>query len=41
MLLANMSVAQKIEKAFPKIAVLRRHPAPKQKILREVVGTAG
>ncbi|KAH7720689.1 RNB-like protein [Aphelenchoides avenae] len=37
MLLANMSVAQKIQKTYPQIAVLRRHPAPKQKVLRDVL----
>ncbi|KAH7728718.1 RNB-like protein [Aphelenchoides avenae] len=37
MLMANMSVAKKIEQEYPQVAVLRRHPAPKQKILREVV----
>lgn len=37
MLLANISVAKKIFKHFPKIALLRRHPAPKQKVLREVI----
>ena len=38
MLLANMAVARKIEQAFPKFSLLRRHPPPKQKIMREVVG---
>lgn len=28
MLLANVSVAEKIEKEFPECAMLRRHPAP-------------
>lgn len=37
MLMANMSVAQKIEQEYPQVAVLRRHPPPKQKLLREVV----
>jgi exoribonuclease R len=37
MLLANMSVAEKIEEAYPQIALLRRHPSPKQKTLREVL----
>lgn len=30
MLLANVSVAQKIEKEFPEFAMLRRHPEPPQ-----------
>ncbi|VDK53630.1 unnamed protein product [Anisakis simplex] len=33
MLLANMAVARKIEKEFPKIALLRRHPPPKAKVI--------
>ncbi|KAH7719829.1 RNB-like protein [Aphelenchoides avenae] len=37
MLLANMSVAQRIEQAYPQIAVLRRRPPPKEKVLREVI----
>lgn len=28
MLLANISVAEKIEKEFPQCAMLRRHPSP-------------
>ncbi|CAD5234499.1 unnamed protein product [Bursaphelenchus xylophilus] len=35
MLLANQSVAMKIESHFPETALLRRHPPPKQKVLRE------
>lgn len=30
MLLANVSVAEKIEKEFPEFAMLRRHPEPPQ-----------
>ena len=30
MLLANVSVAEKIEKEFPEFAMLRRHPRPPQ-----------
>lgn len=37
MLLANMAVARKIESHFPKISLLRRHPAPKQKVLKEIL----
>ncbi|KAI1731546.1 RNB domain-containing protein [Ditylenchus destructor] len=36
MLLANIAVAKKISAAFPKIALLRRHGAPKSRTLREV-----
>ena len=32
MLLANMAVAYKIYKTFPKHAILRRHPAPQDKM---------
>ncbi|CAD5229305.1 unnamed protein product [Bursaphelenchus okinawaensis] len=35
MLLANQSVAKKIESHFPDTALLRRHPSPKQKVMRE------
>lgn len=35
MLLANISVAQKIHKSFPDIAFLRCHEDPKMKMLRE------
>ncbi|GMT33113.1 hypothetical protein PFISCL1PPCAC_24410, partial [Pristionchus fissidentatus] len=37
MLLANMSVAKRIEESFPAISVLRCHPPPKQKVMREVL----
>jgi DIS3-like exonuclease 2 len=37
MLLANMAVAHKIYKAFPELAVLRRHPPPKGAMLEGVV----
>lgn len=37
MLLANMAVARQIEKYYPKTALLRKHPGPKQKIIKEVV----
>lgn len=37
MLLANIAVAERIAKQYPKIGLLRRHPKPKQKVLREVV----
>lgn len=29
MLLANMAVAHRLQKAFPRLALLRRHPSPK------------
>ena len=32
MLLANISVAKKIERTFPKLALLRRHPKPKENV---------
>ena len=32
MLLANMAVAEEIEKSFPETALLRCHPPPKQKV---------
>jgi exosome complex exonuclease DIS3/RRP44 len=35
MLLANCAVGEKIVEAFPSVAVLRRHPAPKEKMLKE------
>lgn len=31
MLLANMAVARKIQRAFPETSLLRRHPKPKQR----------
>ncbi|VDM66090.1 unnamed protein product, partial [Strongylus vulgaris] len=37
MLLANMAVARKIERHFRKTALLRMHPPPKAKVLREAV----
>ncbi|KAJ1367141.1 hypothetical protein KIN20_027995 [Parelaphostrongylus tenuis] len=37
MLLANISVATKIESHFPRMAFLRRHSPPKQKVLREIL----
>ncbi|KAL3991038.1 RNB domain family protein [Acanthocheilonema viteae] len=37
MLLANIAVARKIESAFPKTALLRRHPPPKIKMLRDIL----
>uniref|UniRef100_A0A8R1Z4K2 DIS3-like exonuclease 2 n=1 Tax=Pristionchus pacificus TaxID=54126 RepID=A0A8R1Z4K2_PRIPA len=37
MLLANMSVAKRIEDSFPTISVLRNHPPPKEKVMREVL----
>ncbi|KAJ1358732.1 hypothetical protein KIN20_017233 [Parelaphostrongylus tenuis] len=37
MLLANISVATKIESHFPRMAFLRKHSPPKQKVLREIL----
>ncbi|MCP9265072.1 Ribonuclease-like protein [Dirofilaria immitis] len=37
MLLANIAVARKIESTFPKTALLRRHPPPKIKMLRDIL----
>ncbi|KAK6752619.1 hypothetical protein RB195_003811 [Necator americanus] len=37
MLLANMAVARKIERHYRKTALLRLHPPPKAKILREAI----
>ncbi|XP_059621933.1 exosome complex exonuclease RRP44 [Phlebotomus argentipes] len=37
MLLANISVAQKIEREFPEFAMLRRHPEPSQTNLETLV----
>ena len=37
MLLANMSVARRINEYFPDFALLRRHPPPKANIMREMV----
>lgn len=36
MLLANMAVARKIFKSYPKKAVLRRHPEPQGKQLNDL-----
>ncbi len=35
MLLANMSVAKKIEEAFPELAILRCHPPPKLPVMKQ------
>lgn len=37
MLLANQAVAKKIYDTFPDIALLRRHPPPKEEILKDAV----
>ncbi len=37
MLLANISVAEKIVHHYPSFAILRRHPAPKQKEIEELI----
>ncbi|KAK6044374.1 hypothetical protein COOONC_18121 [Cooperia oncophora] len=37
MLLANMAVARKIERHYRKTALLRCHPPPKTKVLRDAV----
>ncbi|KHJ85385.1 RNB-like protein [Oesophagostomum dentatum] len=37
MLLANMAVARKIERHYRKTALLRMHPPPKAKVLREAI----
>ncbi|CAI4221259.1 unnamed protein product [Auanema sp. JU1783] len=37
MLMANMSVAKKIEGAFPQVALLRNHPSPNRKVMKEVL----
>lgn len=37
MLLANMSVARKINQIFPDVALLRRHPPPTTKMMDDVV----
>uniref|UniRef100_A0A915A718 DIS3-like exonuclease 2 n=1 Tax=Parascaris univalens TaxID=6257 RepID=A0A915A718_PARUN len=37
MLLANMAVARKIEHEFPRTSLLRRHPPPKIKVLRDIL----
>jgi len=38
MLLANMAVAHKLNRAYPDLAVLRRHPPPQTRMLDELVG---
>lgn len=40
MLLANMSVAALIARAFPGRALLRRHPPPHQRKMEELAATA-
>ncbi|KAE9419855.1 hypothetical protein Angca_005916, partial [Angiostrongylus cantonensis] len=37
MLLANISVAKRIERHYPETALLRSHPPPKEKVLRDAV----
>uniref|UniRef100_A0A914WIJ6 Ribonuclease II/R domain-containing protein n=1 Tax=Plectus sambesii TaxID=2011161 RepID=A0A914WIJ6_9BILA len=37
MLMANAAVAKRIEEHYPKTALLRRHPPPNQKLMREVI----
>uniref|UniRef100_A0AC35TV17 RNB domain-containing protein n=1 Tax=Rhabditophanes sp. KR3021 TaxID=114890 RepID=A0AC35TV17_9BILA len=37
MIMANICVAKKLEKSYPKLALLRRQPQPKQKILNDTV----
>lgn len=37
MLLANMAVAHKTYKTYPKKALLRRHPPPKSKMMEDLV----
>ena len=41
MLLANQSVAQHIYKHFPDMALLRRHPSPLEKRLKDVADRYG
>ena len=38
MLLANMAVAHHISNAYPEVALLRRHPPPKDKSMDNLVG---
>lgn len=35
--MANIAVANKIATTFPKISLLRRHPAPKALVLKNMV----
>ena len=37
MLMANMAVAHKISTSYPELALLRRHPPPKDKPLDEFI----
>ncbi|MEE6516043.1 hypothetical protein FKM82_025234 [Ascaphus truei] len=37
MLLANMAVAHRIYRTFPEQALLRRHPPPQNKLMRDLV----
>ena len=37
MLLANVAVAERLAAFYPTFAILRRHPKPKDKPLRELV----
>ncbi|VDM60308.1 unnamed protein product [Angiostrongylus costaricensis] len=37
MLLANLAVARKIERHYPETALLRSHPPPKEKVLRDAI----
>jgi len=41
MLLANMSVAKKIEKEFPKLAILRCHPEPEKNMMIQLLEKLG
>ena len=36
MLLGNVAVAERLAQFYPTFAILRRHPAPKQKELAEL-----
>lgn len=37
MLLANVAVAERLADFYPTFAILRRHPKPKEKQLRDLV----
>jgi exoribonuclease R len=37
MLLANVAVAERLSEYYPSFAVLRRHPLPKEKELKDLV----
>ena len=37
MLLANVAVAERLADYYPSFAILRRHPLPKEKALRDLV----